>query len=200
MPRHGGAHRGRGRSVDACVRVFPGESTTVKEAVLPKPLRRPEAPQYPAYDTAQVAAVLARWADTSGNLLPILHDIQRALGHVPPGAVGQIARALNRSRAEVHGVITFYHDFRQAPAGRHVLKLCQAESCQAMGSRQLTAEVEALLGCRLGETTADGAVTLEPVYCLGNCACSPAAMLDGRVLGRVTRAKLERLLDAVGRG
>jgi formate dehydrogenase subunit gamma len=170
----------------------------VKDAVLPKSVRRRAAPDYPPYDSARVAEILARWADKPGSLLPILHEVQHALGFVPPGSVGQIARALNRSRAEVHGVISFYHDFREVPAGRHVLNLCQAESCQAMGSRALTQEVEQLLGCSLGETTADGAVTLEPVYCLGNCACSPAAMLDGRVLGRVTAAKLKRLMAAAG--
>jgi formate dehydrogenase subunit gamma len=141
-----------------------------------------------------VTGILQRWSGTPGNLLPILHDIQAALGHVPPGSVEQVARALNCSRAEVHGVISFYHDFRAAPAGRHVLKVCQAESCQAAGSRSLTASIERLLGCRLGETTADGAITVEAVYCLGNCACSPALMLDGRLHGRVTEARAERLL------
>lgn len=151
-------------------------------------------PQHPPYDSGQVASILARWSATPGNLLPILHDIQAALGHVPPGSVAQIARALNRSRAEIHGVISFYHDFRQAPAGRHVLKVCQAESCQALGSRELTARIESLAGCRLGETSADGALTLEAVYCLGNCACSPALMMDGRVHGRVTAERAERLV------
>jgi formate dehydrogenase subunit gamma len=152
------------------------------------------ARKHPPYDVGAVADILTRWAEIPGNLLPILHDVQAALGHVPPGSVGQIARALNRSRAEVHGVISFYHDFRSAPAGRHVLKVCQAESCQAVGGRALTAFIERLLGCRLGETTADGAVTLEAVYCLGNCACSPALMLDGRLHGRVTEARAERLV------
>jgi formate dehydrogenase subunit gamma len=136
------------------------------------------------YDTDAVARIIERWRDAPGNLMPILHDIQRSLGFVPPESVAQIARALNQSRAEVHGVITFYHDFRQTPAGHRILKVCQAESCQAMGSRDLTAALERALGCALGETTADGEVTLEPVYCLGLCACSPAVMIDHDVLGR----------------
>lgn len=167
----------------------------MKDAIVPHPSRRRTGPAHPPHDAAAVATVLERWSGTPGNLLPILHDIQAALGHVPPGAVPQIARALDCSRAEVHGVISFYHDFRSAPAGRHVLKVCQAESCQAMGSRALTARLEQVLGCRLGETSADGAITLEAVYCLGNCACSPALMLDGAVHGRVTAAHAERLVD-----
>jgi formate dehydrogenase subunit gamma len=148
-----------------------------------------------SYDVAAVAEILERWRDVPGNLMPILHDVQERLGYVPPDAVDQIARALNQSRAEVHGVISFYHDFRQAPAGRHTLKICQAESCQAVGSRELTAAIEHALGCRLGETTEDGAVTLEPVYCLGLCACSPAALVDhDQLIGRATP---ERVLAAV---
>lgn len=164
------------------------------DSVLKQSLGRRQAPDFPPYDTATVGAILARFCDTPGNLLPILHDVQHALGFVPPGAVGQIAKALNRSRAEVHGVISFYHDFRTEPPGRVVLKVCQAESCQACGSRELTAHAERALGCRLGATSPDGAVTMEPVYCLGNCAASPAVLLDGALHGRVTPAKLDRLL------
>jgi formate dehydrogenase subunit gamma len=157
--------------------------------------RESAQPSEPAtYDVDAVGAVLDRWRDVPGNLLPILHDVQSALGFIPPDCVGQLARDLNRSRAEVHGVITFYHDFRLEPAGRRVLKVCQAESCQAMGSRELTAALERELGCSLGETTADGAVTLEPVYCLGMCACSPSVMLDEQVIGRATP---ERVLASV---
>ncbi len=151
-----------------------------------------------SYDTAAVGEILERWRDVPGNLMPILHDVQSALGYVPPDSVPQIARALNQSRAEVHGVISFYHDFRREPAGRHVLKVCQAESCQAVGGRELTAELEKALDCRLGETTADGEVTLEPVYCLGLCACSPAAMIDdARLIGRATA---ERVIESVRAG
>lgn len=150
------------------------------------------------YDTEAVAGILEHWHDIPGNLMPILHDIQEALGYVPPESVPQIARALNQSRAEVHGVISFYHDFRSAPAGRRILKVCQAESCQAMGSRALTADLEAELGCGLGETTGDGEVTLEPVYCLGLCACSPAVMIGDEPLGRATVAAVTARLAAKG--
>jgi len=152
------------------------------------------APQ-PDYDHAQVEAVIERWKDQRGPLLPVLHDVQAALGFIPPACVRQIARGLGLSRAEVHGVITFYHDFRQAPPARHVIKVCQAESCQALGSRALTAHLERTLECRLGETTPDGSVALEAVYCLGLCACSPAIMLDGAVHGRVSPARVDRLLE-----
>ncbi|MEM9385583.1 MAG: formate dehydrogenase subunit gamma [Pseudomonadota bacterium] len=149
------------------------------------------------YDYAKVAAILERWQDVPGNLLPILHDVQEALGFVPADSVAQLARGLNLSRAEVHGVITFYHDFRQQPGGGRTLKICQAESCQAMGSRRLTADLEAELDCKLGETTGDGAVTLDAVYCLGMCACSPAVMIDEELIGRATPGDvLARLFDA----
>lgn len=138
------------------------------------------------YDTDAVAGILRRWRDVPGSLMPILHEVQAALGYVPPESVPQIARALNQSRAEVHGVISFYHDFRSAPAGRQVVKVCQAEACQSMGSRALTAGLEARLGCKIGDTTPDGEVTLEPVYCLGLCACSPAVMIGNELLGRAT--------------
>lgn len=153
-----------------------------------------EEPGGPAYDEAAVAAILERWSGVPGNLLPILHDVQASLGFVPPACVPQLARGLNQSRAEIHGVITFYHDFRQTPPGRQVLKVCQAEACQAMGSRQLTVALERELDCRLGETTADGEVTLDAVYCLGLCACSPAVMIEDEVMGRATAGKVcERL-------
>lgn len=119
-----------------------------------------------------------------GPLLPILHAVQAAFGHVPQAAVPQIAKALNLSKAEVHGVISFYHDFRETPAGRHVLKLCRAEACQAMGADRVAGAIKAALGIDWHETTPDGRVTLEPVFCLGLCACGPAAMVDGRLVGR----------------
>lgn len=132
-----------------------------------------------------------------GGLLQVLHGIADRLGHIPPQAVERVAKALNLSRAEVHGVITFYHDFRSEPPGRHVLKLCRAEACQAMGSEQLAAQLERRLGCKFGETSPDGAVTLEPVYCLGNCAASPAMLLDGQLRGRLTAERLGRAVDAL---
>jgi formate dehydrogenase subunit gamma len=130
-----------------------------------------------------------------GALLPILHAIQDRLGFIPPASLPRIADVLNLSRADVHGVLTFYHDFRTAPPGRHLLQLCRAESCQAMGCDRLEASVKARLNIDFHETTADGAVTLEPVYCLGNCALSPAIMIDGELYGRVTAEKFEQLLQ-----
>jgi len=134
--------------------------------------------------TDRIAEILADHAGLEGPLLPILHAVQVSFGYVPQSAVPQIARALNLSKAEVHGVVTFYHDFREVPAGRHVLKLCRAEACQAMGADRVAASVKAALGIDWHETTPDGRVTLEPVFCLGLCACGPAAMVDGRLVGR----------------
>lgn len=120
-----------------------------------------------------------------GPMLPILHAIQHEFGFVPEEVKPVLARELNLSRAEVHGVVTFYHDFRDAPAGRHVLKICRAEACQAMGAERVVDQARQLLGIDFHQTTLDGAVTLEPVFCLGLCACAPAAMLDSEVYGRV---------------
>jgi len=144
------------------------------------------------------AAIAAKRA-LPGALLPVLHAIQDALGFVPPDAVPRIAHALNLSQAEVHGVITFYHDFRSAPPGRHVLKLCRAEACQAMGSDALAAQLTRRLGIDWRETSRDGAVTIEPVYCLGNCALSPALMIDGALRGRITAEALDAVIDACRR-
>lgn len=132
----------------------------------------------------RIAAILTDHQGLEGPLLPILHAVQAAFGHVPQAAIPQIAKALNLSKAEVHGVITFYHDFREAPAGRHVLKLCRAEACQAVGADRVAGVIKAALGIDWHETTPDGRVTLEPVFCLGLCACGPAAMVDGRLVGR----------------
>ncbi len=129
-----------------------------------------------------------------GALLPILHALQAEFGYIDPAAEPMIADALNLTRAEVHGVVTFYHDFRRLPAGTHVLKLCRAEACQAAGGEALAARAEAALGVATGATTADGAATLEAVYCLGLCALAPSAMLDGRVVGRLDEARLDQLI------
>lgn len=129
-----------------------------------------------------------------GALLPILHALQDELGWVPASAVPIIAGALHLSRAEVHGVISFYHHFRTSPPGRHVVQLCRAESCQAMGAEALEAHARASLGVDYHQTTADGAVTLEPIYCLGNCACSPAIRVDDRILGRVDAGRFDELI------
>ncbi|MBY3183648.1 formate dehydrogenase subunit gamma [Rhizobium sp. 25PS6] len=130
-------------------------------------------------------AIVADLRFLEGPLLPILHEVQQEFGYVPQEAMPVIAEELNLSRAEVHGVVTFYHDYRDHPAGRHVLKLCRAEACQSMGGDALAERVKALLGIDFHQTTLDGGVTLKPVYCLGLCACAPAAMLDGEVYGRV---------------
>jgi formate dehydrogenase subunit gamma len=132
----------------------------------------------------RIAEILTEHLGLEGPLLPILHAIQAEFGHVPQSAIPQIAAALMLSKAEVHGVISFYHDFREAPAGRHVIKLCRAEACQTMGADAVAARIKAALGIDWHETTPDGRVTLEPVFCLGLCACGPAAMVDGRLVGR----------------
>jgi formate dehydrogenase subunit gamma len=129
-----------------------------------------------------------------GALLPVLHAIQDKLGHVPPDAVPMIARALNLSRAEIHGVISFYHDFRVEPAGEHIVHLCRAEACQAMGARELEQYARDRLGIGFGETSADGLFTLEPVYCLGNCACSPSIRINDEVHARVSPEKFDALI------
>jgi len=130
------------------------------------------------------------------RLLVILQGLQQHLGYVPPATVGPIAKALGLSRAEVHGVITFYHELRSEPAGRHHLRVCQAESCQAAGGAAVWEHLEASLGQPIGATTADGMLTTEVVYCLGLCAASPAVLYDERPIARVTSATLDRLVAA----
>ena len=130
-----------------------------------------------------------------GALLPVLHEIQGKLGHVPPDAVPMIAAALNLSRAEVHGVMSFYHDFRTEPAGEHTVHLCRAEACQAMGARELERHVCERLGIGFGETTANGMFSLEPVYCLGNCACPPSLRIDDEIHARVSAKKFDELIS-----
>jgi formate dehydrogenase subunit gamma len=142
----------------------------------------------------EVLAIVARHKSRPGPLIEILHDVQRFLGYVPAEAVPLIAGALNLSRAEVHGVVTFYHYFRSAPQGRRVLRLCRAEACQSMNGRALEQHAMRRLGIGFGETTPDGGLTLEAVYCLGLCACSPAAMIDEEVHGRLTPERLDELL------
>ena len=149
---------------------------------------------YEPWSAERAAEIIASHARDEGPTLPILHAIQVTFGFVPVAVEPMIADALNLSRAEIHGVVTFYHDFRRQPAGRHVLKLCRAEACQSTGGDALAARAEAALGIQLGETTADGLVTLEPVYCLGLCATAPAAMLDGRLVGRLNEARLANLV------
>ena len=153
---------------------------------------------YPVDDlVSRTQGVLDDLRHLEGPLLPILHAIQDEFGFVPQGSLPIIAQALNISRAEVYGVTTFYHDYRKAPAGRHVLKLCQAEACQSMGSAEVLEKAKAKFGIGLHETTSDGVLTIEPVYCLGLCACSPNAMLDGEVYGRVDDDVLDEIEQAV---
>lgn len=145
----------------------------------------------------RIEEVIGRSSALEGPLLPILHDVQEEFGYIPSEALPLIADALNISNAEVHGVVSFYHDFRREPAGRHVLKLCRAESCQSMGSDAISASLRALLGAGMGETSSDGAVTIEAVYCLGLCSCAPAAMLDGVPMGRLNDEKIIDIMSRV---
>jgi formate dehydrogenase subunit gamma len=146
-------------------------------------------------DTQALQAIVDAHRHQPGALLPVLHAIQDAMGYIPPEAVPVVAESLNMSRAEVFGVITFYHHFRQQPPGRHLMRLCRAEACQSVGGEALADHARAKLGCDFHETTADGAVTLEPVYCLGQCAAGPALMVDpADVRGRVTPEALDGLI------
>ena len=147
-----------------------------------------------AHSREQIEQALARYRGHPGPLLQVLHAVQDNLGYVPPAAVPVIANALNLSRADVHGVVTFYHHFRQAPAGRHVVQVCQAEACRANHCETLTAHAKQRLGVEFHGTTPDGKFTLEPVYCLGNCACGPSLMLDGELHGRVTADVFDALI------
>lgn len=145
--------------------------------------------------TQRTQAIVDRLIGLEGPLLPILHEVQDEFGFVPQESLPVIAAALNLSRAEVHGVMTFYHDYRNHPAGRHVLKICRAEACQSVGGDALAERVQKLLGIGFHETTLDGAVTLEPVYCLGLCSCAPAAMLDSEIHGRLDGAAIDQLVQ-----
>ncbi|MGB6105474.1 MAG: formate dehydrogenase subunit gamma [Pusillimonas sp.] len=154
----------------------------------------------PSEETVQQVArqALLRYEGQPGSLLPILHAVQHVLGCIPAAAVPVLAGALQRSRAEIQGVISFYPHFREKPAGAVVLEVCRAESCQAMGGNALAEHARQRLGCDFHGTTANGAVTLEPVYCLGLCAQSPAVMVNGQPHARMTPEKLDRLLQAEG--
>jgi formate dehydrogenase subunit gamma len=151
-----------------------------------------------AIDVDEIARIIDAHTYLEGPLLPMLHALQEAFGYIPEQAHAPICDALNITRAELHGVITFYHDFREKPAGRHVLKICRAEACQSVGGAAMADALLAKLGLAWHGTTANGAVTIEPVYCLGLCACAPAAMVDDRVVGRVDAARLDKLLAEAG--
>ena len=148
------------------------------------------------WDEKRAGEIIDAHKAMEGAALPILHALQDVFGFITDRAIEMIADALNLSRAEIHGVVSFYHDFRRAPAGAHVLKLCRAEACQAMGADTLADQMRETLGVDWHGTTADCRVTLEPVFCLGLCACAPSAMLDGKVMGRVDRAALTSALKA----
>jgi len=154
---------------------------------------------YAPWDIDVARTIVAGKQSMPGPLLPILHALQEEFGYIDREAEPLIADILNVTRAEVHGVVTFYHDFRHTPPARHVLKLCRAEACQSTGGDKLAAHAEAKIGVALGGATADGRVSLEPVYCLGLCAVAPSAMLDGRVIGRMDEEKLDALLAEIDR-
>jgi formate dehydrogenase subunit gamma len=154
----------------------------------------------PSTTQLTVQEIATALKDKPGALLPILHGIQDTLGYIPPESVADIASTLNLSRAEVHGVISFYHYFRDTPPGKHTVQLCLAESCQAMGSKKLADHVKSTLGIDFHETTADGQFSLEPVYCLGNCACSPAMQVGKDIYGRVSPQSFDDVISAIGAG
>ncbi|HEY0340397.1 MAG TPA: formate dehydrogenase subunit gamma [Steroidobacteraceae bacterium] len=145
-----------------------------------------------------VLRIVGEQKSRPGPLIEVLHAIQAELGYVPEEAVPLVARELNLSRADVHGVVTFYHFFRRTPPGKHVVSLCRAEACQSMGADALAEHAKRSLGVDFHETTADGKFSLEPIYCLGNCACSPAAMVDGRLYGRLTAERFDAMIAAQG--
>ncbi len=142
-----------------------------------------------------IAAHIENHKNRPGPLLPILHDIQNDLGYIPDEAIAEIASHLSLSRAEVHGVVSFYHHFSTKPRGRHIVEVCCAESCQAVGGRDLEKFAKEKLGLDWYQTTRDGEITLEPVYCLGNCACSPSVRVGKEILGRVDNERFEELVD-----
>ncbi len=154
----------------------------------------PDVPRAPWEGAGRAAAVIARLRHLEGPLLPMLHALQEEFGHVPPEVEPMLAEALDLSRAEVFGVISFYHDFRREVPGRHVLRICRAEACQAMGATALARDLLGRLGLDWGGRTADGALTVEPTFCLGLCACAPAVQFDGLPVARVDAAALERLV------
>ncbi len=158
-------------------------------------VREDRLPVYEAWNEDRAAVIIADHVGMEGAALPILHAIQHAFGCVPRDAVPMVAKALNLTRAEVHGIVTFYHEFRQSPPGRHILHVCRAEACQALGGDDVVAHARDRLGVDWHGTTPDGAVTLEPVFCLGLCAIGPAGMLDGEPLGRLDAAKLDAVLE-----
>jgi len=150
---------------------------------------------FETWNKVRADEIIGAHAGREGSALPILHALQEVFGYVDGEAVPLMAEALNVSRAEIHGLISFYHDFRATPPGRHTVKLCRGEACQSMGADALALQARERLGVDWGETTADGRVTLEPVFCLGLCACAPSAMADGKLVGRLDAERLGSILD-----
>lgn len=151
-------------------------------------------PQLVESDLTRVGEIIRVYVALDGPVLPILHALQDEFGYVPEEAAPLIASALNLSRAEIHGIVTFYHDFRRQPAGRHVLKLCRAEACQSMNGAAVAQSLLATLGIGWGETTPDGSLTVEGVYCLGLCACAPSGLYDGEPIGRLDPGTLDEVV------
>ncbi len=147
------------------------------------------------WDPALARSIIAEHAARPGAALPMLHALQAEFGCISEPAVRLVAEALNVSRADVHGVVSFYHDFRAEPPGRHVLQICRAEACQAMGGAAMARALLDRLGIAWGETTVDGLLTVEPIYCLGLCACAPAALMDGEPAGRLKPGMLEAIAE-----
>jgi formate dehydrogenase subunit gamma len=171
-----------------------GTRMSRKRALRDIPIRTEPVSSLTRTERDTVIGVCARLKATAGPLLPILHGVQSALGYVPKDAVSLIASQLNVTRAEVHGVLTFYHYFRQELPGRHVVHICRAEACQSVGAVALEAHARKSLGIDFHQTTSDGAVSLEPVYCLGNCSLGPSIMVDERLQGRVSAERFDELI------
>lgn len=151
-------------------------------------------PRFVEWDQARAREIIAAHESLEGPVLPILHALLEEFGYIPEEAVSLVASQLNLSRAEIHGTISFYHDFRREPAGKHVLKLCRAEACQSMNGPRLARDLLVTLGIDWGETTADGVLTVEGVYCLGLCACAPSALYDDEPIGRLDEERLDSLV------
>jgi formate dehydrogenase subunit gamma len=152
------------------------------------------APRSERWDAVRAREIIAGAKAGDGAMLPVLHALQEDFGYIPEEAIGLVAAELNLSRADVYGVVSFYHDFRRQPPARHVVKLCSAEACQSMGSAEVANCAERRLGIKMGQTTSDGRVSLEPIYCLGLCAVAPSAMVDGKLVGRLNEAGVEAML------
>jgi formate dehydrogenase subunit gamma len=165
---------------------------TSKGSLAKTPVKAPASPA-----EVKALAVCAAHGNKPDELLEILHSLQHELGYVPESTLPVIANALNLSRAEVHGVVTFYHDFKREPTGRHVIKICRAEACQSMGTDQLCSHAETSLKTEMGGTTKDGRVTIEQVFCLGNCALSPAVLIGDKLYGKVDAKRFDEIVAAL---